>query len=183
MLVEAVAPPGAPELDPDDPAVDRFVEFLDGWGASVISGTDTWSARIALEARSVTDAITDATCVVGETAAKAGLPKWPVLRVEALEWAQLEAELSRPNFPDIMGSGEVIAELGVTKQRLWQLRNGGDFPAPIVELSATPIWLRPAIESFKDRWNRKRGRPAHSGPGRDKAPPPGGGGARSNVVV
>lgn len=162
VLVEAVAPEGASPLDIDDPAIDRFLEALDGWGGAVSAGANGWSARIAVEARNVTDAITDATCVVGENAKKAGLPKWPVLRVEALEWAQFEAELAKPNFPDIIGTTEVAELLGVSRQRLHELRTQGRFPEPMTVLAASPIWMRPTVEAFLEAWPRKGGRPARS---------------------
>ena len=63
------------------------------------------------------------------------------------------------NFPDLVGTTEVAELLGVTRQRIHELRKAGRFPEPMVELAAGPIWLRPAIESFDKQWERKVGRP------------------------
>jgi hypothetical protein len=49
--------------------------------------------------------------------------------------------------------------LGVTRQRLHELRTAGRFPLPLVDLAATPVWLRSTVESFLEHWDRRPGRP------------------------
>ena len=83
-----------------------------------------------------------------------------ILRLEAVDADELERENALPNFPDIVGSNEADEILGVSRQRLHELRAAGRFPDPLVELSATPIWLRPTIEAWLERWDRRPGRPA-----------------------
>jgi serine/threonine protein kinase len=61
------------------------------------------------------------------------------------------------------GISEVAAELGVSRQRIGQLRSQPEFPDPVGEISAGPIWDLDAIE----RWNssglrRTSGRPSSS---------------------
>lgn len=161
VLVEALAPAGreAPELEDD--RLGDLLDLLTDVGGAVGGDRRGWSARVTVEADSIESAISMAKEIVAEYTSKLDFPAWPIDRVEAMSAATQEAELAKPNFPDIVGSGEVLEFLGISKQRLWQLRNSGEFPEPMVSLSATPIWLRGAVEAFRDRsWNRQVGRPS-----------------------
>jgi predicted DNA-binding transcriptional regulator AlpA len=60
---------------------------------------------------------------------------------------------------DILGTTEVVELLGVSRQRIHELRTAGRFPEPMVELAAGPIWLRSGIEAYLETWSRKAGRP------------------------
>lgn len=55
---------------------------------------------------------------------------------------------------DLMGVTEIAELLGVTRQRVHQLRQLADFPKPTVTLAAGAIWLREDIE----RWAIETGR-------------------------
>jgi len=88
-----------------------------------------------------------------------GLPEWPVVRLEAVREDVLDAELRRSPFPSIVGTREVTEMLGISRQRLHELRRDGRFPEPMVELAAGPIWLRAAVEAFLRIWDRRPGRP------------------------
>lgn len=90
---------------------------------------------------------------------KVGYDLGSVCRVEALKMDVLSAELERPTFPDILGTTEVVELLGVSRQRIHELRTAGRFPEPMVELAAGPIWLRSGIEAYLETWSRKAGRP------------------------
>lgn len=54
----------------------------------------------------------------------------------------------------LMGVAEVADFLGVTRQRVHQLRQGEGFPAPAAELKAGPVWESADVE----RWAREQGR-------------------------
>ena len=72
----------------------------------------------------------------------------------------LHAELARPQLPELVSGPEAAEILGVSVQRVHQLAaEHADFPAPAYKLRAASLWLRPAIVSFAERWDRKRGRP------------------------
>lgn len=90
---------------------------------------------------------------------KVGYDLGSVCRVEALKMDVLSAELERPTFPDILGTTEVAELLGVSRQRICELRTAGRFPQPIAEIAAGPMWLRPGIQAFLETWPRKAGRP------------------------
>ncbi len=55
----------------------------------------------------------------------------------------------------LVGTTEVAAMLGVTRQRVYQLaRDDPGFPQPAVRLAAGPVWERGVIEA----WARCTGR-------------------------
>lgn len=61
---------------------------------------------------------------------------------------------------DLMTGGEVAAFLGVTRQRLHQLRTQhGGFPAPVFDSGGVRLWDPAAISTFKSGWARTSGRP------------------------
>lgn len=62
------------------------------------------------------------------------------------------------------GVSEVARFLGVTSQRVSQLKHQRGFPAPIAELSAGPVWDLGQIERWKAAGlQRPRGRPSRDG--------------------
>lgn len=75
-----------------------------------------------------------------------------------------EAEAFRPDTPELLSASDVANELGVSRQRVYQLQTGHPtFPAPYARLGTGPIWTRPVIEHFAQTWVRKSGRPAKAG--------------------
>lgn len=83
----------------------------------------------------------------------------PVERVEARTSERAEKDLEEPTFPEMFGVSEVAEFLGVSKQRVSELRETGRLPEPLSELRAGPVWPRPTIERFLERWARRPGRP------------------------
>ncbi len=67
--------------------------------------------------------------------------------------------LSQPTYPPMLGVAEVAEKLGVSKQRVFELREAARLPEPITELRAGPVWPEPAIDRWLDTWERKPGRP------------------------
>jgi predicted DNA-binding transcriptional regulator AlpA len=63
------------------------------------------------------------------------------------------------SVPDLVGTQEVTSILGITRQRLHELRVQGRFPTPATILAGGPVWLRSAVEAFA-KWERRPGRPA-----------------------
>jgi hypothetical protein len=151
VLVEAVRPENDAETTIDDDQWDAFDVILTPHHGSTGAGGDTWSARITLddtEAPTIEGACREAVRIVSAAANGAGLPAWPIERVDAWSEAELERDNRRPQLPDVVGTHEVTQILGITRQRLHQLRQGGRFPEPILEVAATPLWLRPAVVAF-----------------------------------
>lgn len=58
----------------------------------------------------------------------------------------------------LAGVSEVAELLGVSKQRVTQLKQRPDFPCPIARLAAGPVWEEKQILQFQKAWNRAAGR-------------------------
>lgn len=81
-----------------------------------------------------------------------------VLALEAVTHAEQERRLAAPLMPELVGAGEIAEMLGVSKQRVAQLRDRADFPVPIAVLKAGPVWTRDSLNQFLAGWSRKPGR-------------------------
>lgn len=156
---------------PSDPTEinDRLEGFLEVVGdtSAVVTGTPEepvdsigrFGVRLAVETYSVTDAVASIVPKCQSAAKKAGLPDYPVVSVEVLEWAEFERQLEIPTFPNVVGVTELADMLGVSKQRASELARVEHFPKPFVELASGPIWVEPNIRDFVATWERKPGRP------------------------
>jgi hypothetical protein len=92
------------------------------------------------------------------------LPAKPT-RLQVLPLDDWVAEQKAPQPRDLIGSAEAALLLGVSRQRVGQLAQRADFPAPIARLSAGPVWTRTSIEVFGQHWTRKiTGRPRKAAP-------------------
>ncbi len=68
----------------------------------------------------------------------------------------------------LLGLTEIAGLLGVSKQRVDQLRRERvDFPQPVAELAAGPVWKLPMLKRFIAGWQRKPGRPRKTQRGTD----------------
>ena len=79
--------------------------------------------------------------------------------VEAVTEAEHERRADAPTLPELVGASEVATLLGVTRQRVHQLREHPAFPTPLVEVAMGPLWDARAIEAFARAWSRRPGRP------------------------
>lgn len=73
-----------------------------------------------------------------------------------------------PTVPELMSAAEIADELGVSRQRVHQLRAAAAFPAPLADLRGGAVWDARAIRKFASGWERKPGRPS-ANPGLDPA--------------
>ena len=67
-----------------------------------------------------------------------------------------------------LGVTELARALGVSRQRVAQLRARHDFPAPAAELAAGPVWKGTTLRRFVKSWDRRPGRPRKA----DRSPAP-----------
>jgi predicted DNA-binding transcriptional regulator AlpA len=81
---------------------------------------------------------------VADALRQVGLKGWEVGYAEAL--------------PELLGTREITDLLGLSRQRLHELRASGRFPRPSLELASGPVWLRSVVETFEERWDRRPGR-------------------------
>lgn len=89
---------------------------------------------------------------------KIGLPIAMIDRVDVMAGPFFERWLDTP--PDELAGVTELAKLfGVSKQRMSELRTRQDFPAPLAELAAGPVWKVANLRRFLDSWERKPGRP------------------------
>jgi hypothetical protein len=160
VRVQVRAPEDAPHAVIDDAAADRLMDLLTEHDGIVSSDDQQWNATISLEEPDPVRAAAVATALVESLAAKAGMPRWPAVRVEAVREDVLDEENARPNLPDLVSAPEAADILGVTSQRLHELAaSNREFPEPLYELRAGKLWLRQAVEAFAEGWERKPGRP------------------------
>lgn len=54
------------------------------------------------------------------------------------------------------GTAEVAEVLECQRQQLYSLRKREDFPPPVTELAATPVWDLRLISDFKKTWRRRK---------------------------
>lgn len=158
------------------PAPEVFEELLDvlldllapfdavllGPAEEPADGRVRYGADLTIDAYDAGEAVTRAVNVLEEYATKAGLPIWPVVRVEAKSEAELDAELSRPT-PALVGVTELAAMVGVSRQRASALARQVSFPQPVAELATGPVWLEPDVRRFVAEWPRRPGRPKNTG--------------------
>ena len=135
----------------------------------------TWAARLEKEANSAVLAIEFAMAHIDAVLAASRLPRRAVVEV-AVSRTDVREQVGSTHQPltdaasavigvpvehalvDLVGAGEVLALLGISKQRLYQLRAANRFPVPLTELVSGPIWQRSVIESYAAN-RRPPGRP------------------------
>ncbi|MBI2238126.1 MAG: hypothetical protein HYU54_06340 [Actinobacteria bacterium] len=96
-------------------------------------------------------------------AEKAGLSFEAITRVDAMSEDYLERDLEQEP-ESYVGVSEIAALLGVSRQRVAELRGRAGFPSPVAELAAGPVWTRSSLNRFVDSWERKPGRPRREPP-------------------
>jgi hypothetical protein len=139
---------------------------LGGEGASVTVGglTGGVGAMFTVEAEGwgqdgpLIEAVRRGVVVFSEACEKLGLEHGGIARVEVVSEAYLELELDQRS-ERYLGVKEVAQLLGVSPQRVSELRATQAFPAPIAELAAGPVWKERALRRFIDTWDRRPGRP------------------------
>lgn len=62
--------------------------------------------------------------------------------------------------PELMSAAEIADELGISRQRVHQLRSTAGFPAPLADLRGGAVWDAVAVRKFAQTWERKPGRPS-----------------------
>lgn len=115
------------------------------------------------DAPTVDDAMRQVQADVERAAAIAGIRLDDRDELRAVSWERFEAEALRPSTPrgGLAGVAEVAEILGVSRARVYQLaKDHPDFPDPVADLAAGPVWDRAEVEAFERNWGRKRtGRP------------------------
>jgi len=114
--------------------------------------------QVTVDATDPAEAVRTALELFDEAAGRAGLGDAEAARVEVMTDEAFTRWLEEPP-PALVGVSEIAKLLGVSKQRVSELRQRPDFPAPIAELAAGPVWMLPSLQQFLKGWTRKPGRP------------------------
>jgi len=124
-----------------------------GGAASGEVGEGALSTTMTVQADSM-----PAAAAVGLARVQAIAPGTPT-GIEVLTVEEADRRLAGPAFPELVGLSEIADILGVSRQRVSKLRSRKNFPGPVAELRAGPVWLRSDLSRFCDGWERKVGRP------------------------
>ncbi len=147
-----------------------FLEGLIGAGAigPVVTGDQVnpgrFGAQFNVLAKDPAAAVQRALNIVGSV-----LGDTNILSAEVLTLDELEHRLNRPTLPQLAGAQELAQKLGVSRQRFYELMKRKDFPKPVVDLAAGPVWLAESVNHFMENWERKPGRPRKAGPPKPSA--------------
>lgn len=148
---------------PLEEIADDLVGLLSGAEGVVSIVRSTLAIALTVDAADANTAVTRATERILGALATLRLPsasaRARIVGVAAKRADIAAAELDHPTFPEMLGLSEVAALLGVSKQRIAELRTTGRLPMPIADLRAGPVWPKPAIERWLAAWERKPGRP------------------------
>lgn len=136
----------------------ELIGNLDTRGAAITLSNESFTISLTAYGDTAIDALKDARKAIedegitGET-----------LSASASTYDELEEELDRPLFPDVVGWAEVAKLAGVTRQRARQFRNSPGFPAPVIETSQGPLMAKRAVEQWvRTRDTRPGRRPQHA---------------------
>ena len=157
VRVETRAPGKAAATD--EGAVDRLMELLEDHSGVVSGGLLSWSVRVSVRELTAQQAAASGAALIDRMAARAGMPRWPTVRVDAILQEVLDEENSTPTLPELASVPEAAAILGVSQQRVHELAASTAFPKPVYELRTGRLWLKNAIEAYAERRVRKPGRP------------------------
>jgi hypothetical protein len=93
--------------------------------------------------------------LAADAASVGGLPDWPIVRIDV--------------FPELLGAQEAAVALGVSRQRLHELRRSMRFSVPVAELGNGPVWSGSAV---RGSWPAGSACPALARQGRSRTSPP-----------
>lgn len=145
------------DADPSVETLDSWESQLEDLEASVsrVPERDVVNVTIFISAPSaLMDAAAKMADVVGSVVGA------EPIGAEVLQESEWERRAEAPTMPELMSAAEIADELGVSRQRVHQLRDTAAFPAPLVELRGGAVWDAAAVRKFDQEWQRKPGRPA-----------------------
>jgi hypothetical protein len=146
----------------DEDCVDELAVALSQESAAIAYLPGRYSVRLSVQADDIREAVEEAIRRVSAAVEKSGLPPWPFVQVTALSADELDRDLSRPNFPVLLGVAELAERLGVSRQRASDLAKISSFPRPITVLASGPVWAESTVKRHTLTWTRRPGRPRAS---------------------
>ena len=154
-----VAPADTGDGQPPDCA-DELLELLSDYSPALTCDPGQLGARVWIEAPDALAAAAIAVSVWTTALQRAGIKADAPVRIKVASAAEMSQQLSRPNFPALVGVSEVADLLAVSRARASEVaRNTAGFPAPVAQLAAGPVWLKTSVVEFLSQWPRRPGRP------------------------
>lgn len=147
-------------LEPDQATMDRWEDELNELNA------DAMVSRVPGRGIDVTVHADDTTldeALVGARAKAAAVIDADPVGVEVITDEEQRRRAEEMTGPELMSAAEVAVELGVSRQRVHQLRTGDAFPDPLADLRGGAVWDARAIRQFAAEWIRRPGRPPSPG--------------------
>lgn len=147
----------------DEPTM---IDRLDRW-VDQLDAIDAFAARLPHGVIDVTVHVsTDQSAFIAQTEAwrkvqdVIGGDPFAIAGFEVMTESEYERRAEAPTMPELVGAAEIADELGVSRQRVHQLRKLEEFPAPLAELGGGAIWDAAAVRKFVGSWTRQVGNPA-----------------------
>ena len=147
------------DLDPDMDTMDSWEDQLQDLDALVarIPGRGIEVIAHVPDHLSMADALNKVTDRVSSVA-----HAMPV-GMEIVTQFEHDRRAEAATMPELMSAAEIAEALGISRQRVHQLRGTASFPAPLADLRGGAVWDAAAIRKFDQEWTRRPGRPrAHA---------------------
>jgi hypothetical protein len=84
---------------------------------------------------------------------------WQPIAVEIVSETEHQRRAEAYTMPELMSAAEIADELGISRQRVHQLRSTAGFPEPLADLRGGAVWDAAAVRKFAQTWERRPGRP------------------------
>jgi predicted DNA-binding transcriptional regulator AlpA len=147
--VQARDPESIPTVLINEDAADQLMDLLATQDGVVVSGNGRWDVTVCVDAPDAGHAAIIAAELVDSMADKSGMPRWPIVRIDAVRVEILEKDIARPMLPELVSVPEAAEILGVSPQRVHELAaDDQGFPKPVYELKAGKVWVHSAIAAF-----------------------------------
>ncbi|MDN6134451.1 MAG: hypothetical protein L0J03_10140 [Brevibacterium sp.] len=134
----------------EDDAFDLLGTLTDR-GAAIEFGTHTMTVSMTGYGDNALAAAEDAATTLREA-----IPGTEILGVDAQTYEQLDEELRRPLFPEVVGYAEIAEKAGVRRQGARGFVDYEEFPHPVIETKQGPLRSKAAVERFLSRKQRTR---------------------------
>jgi hypothetical protein len=151
---------------PVDEAIDALFAILEEYGPTSTVSPGRFSLFLTVDATSPEAALRTVRGIARDAMRKTNIKssRYPV-GVEIYTDEEIDRANADPLYPEVVGVAEVAAMLRVSKQRVSELTSSKRFPRPLYKLAAGPVWVKPEIEAFVEKWERKPGRPRKTATG------------------
>ncbi len=131
-----------------------FVAPVVSWGG--VGGGP--SVRVSVLASNELEAAERAKEVFEDCLDEAGLAPRAIARVDVMTESYQDSWLAQEP-EELVGVAEIASILGVSRQRVSELRGRRGFPNPVADLASGPVWRLSSLQRFITDWPRRPGRP------------------------